>query len=357
MRTLEKDARTKGANRLNNFDLIRLVAAVQVVFWHGIEHLNVDAPPAIVWLLGWIPGVPIFFVVSGYLVTASYRRSGGIGPYWRNRALRIFPGLWMCFVFCLVSIAWAYGLGGAGLIGLVKWIVPNLFGVSYTPAFLRDFGTGSVNGSLWTIPVELQFYLVLPLLVMFLGRSGPRWTLTFLTFLVISLAYIGLVRGGDSRLLANVMLRALPSWLYMFMLGMILELRKDWVQRFMADRFQRWLLAYGVWMLVIQTAGINTVGNTASPLVLIPLAGVVISAAYSQRDLASRLLRHNDVSYGVYLYHMPFINLLVVVTPELRNWKGLALCVVFTSLAAVLSWRWIESPALQLKRKSSPKPK
>lgn len=343
------------ADRLNNFDLIRLVAAAQVVLWHGIEHLGVQAPPALVWVLGMFPGVPIFFVVSGYLVTASYRRTRGLGRYFSNRALRIFPGLWVCFVFTFLSIALVHGLAGVSALDLVKWVVPNLVGLAHTPAFLHDFGTGSVNGSLWTIPVELQFYLVLPLLVPFLARSGPRWVGTFLIFLLISIAYVQLIRGAESRVVANLMLRALPTWLYMFMLGMLLELREDWVKRFMVNRFARWMVVYVVWVVLVRSAGINAVGNTASPFVMIPLAGVVISAAFSHRDLANRLLRHHDVSYGVYLYHIPIINLLIATTPQLMNWKGLVLSAVLTGLAAVVSWICVERPALRRKPISRPR--
>lgn len=342
----------KIGDRENNFDLIRLLASAQVVLWHGIEHLKIRAPSEVLWLLATIPGVPIFFFISGYLVTASFRRSATLSLYFQNRARRIFPGLWVCFMFCFVSIVWIRGLSNISMTDLWKWIVPNIIGFSHTPQFLRDFGTGSVNGSLWSIPVELQFYLVLPILVAALGRSVPRWILVFSFFLLCSEVYTRFVRSGDSLVLASVMLRALPSWLYMFMLGMILEARRDWVQRYMVNRLRIWISAYLVWALVLQAVGINTLGNTASPLLLIPLAGVVMSAAYSNPLLAGQLLHHQDVSYGVYLYHIPIINLLVETMPELRDVKGLAICVVLTGGAAVVSWRWIEKPFLRRKLKS-----
>lgn len=338
-----------GNERLNNFDLIRLVAAMEVVLWHGIEHLGLGAPPLLRELLGTFPGVPIFFVVSGYLVTASFRRSFGIDQYFKNRALRIFPGLWACFIFSSGSIAIVHGFESANLLTVATWIIPNIVGISYTPTFLRDFGTGSVNGSLWTIPVELQFYLILPMLVPFLGRNGLRWIGVFVAGLIASLLYIHFLRGMASSFAVNVSLRALPTWLYMFMLGMFFELRQDWVRRFMVDRFAIWITAYMIWSAVARAAGVNTVGNAASPVVLIPLAGVVVSAAYSYRQTSVRVLGHNDISYGVYLYHMPIINLIVSTAPFLMNWGGLIVCVVLTSAVAAGSWAWVERPALRRK--------
>jgi len=121
---------TVNDQRANNFDLVRLVAAAQVVLWHGIEHLKLDAPPLLQWLLGSFSGVPIFFVVSGYLVAGSLARSTSLSSYFRNRALRIFPGLWVCFAMTFISIAYFRGVGDAGARELLLWTLANLGGFS-----------------------------------------------------------------------------------------------------------------------------------------------------------------------------------------------------------------------------------
>lgn len=342
--------------RLNNFDLIRLVAAGQVVLWHGIEHLKIEVPAWFLWLLGSFPGVPIFFVVSGFLVAASYRRRRSLGGYFANRALRIFPGLWVCFALTLASIAWLHGIGRASLSDLVLWIGPNLVGLSRTPWFLKDYATGSVNGSLWTIPVELQFYVALPVLLWLLGSVGWRWVIGFGTALVCGAVYLLVLRPAVQGLLQDALLRALPSWLYMFMLGMILEARADWIRRWLEGRVLIWLVAYLAWIMALTQLGVWTRGNDASPLSLIPLAGVVVAAAYTGRSLAERLLHGNDVSYGIYLYHMPVINALIASGLAINGWMALALCTGLTSALAIASWRWVERPALRLKPKSPQHP-
>jgi peptidoglycan/LPS O-acetylase OafA/YrhL len=58
-------------------------------------------------------------------------------------------------------------------------------GQFYNPAFLRGFGVGVLNGSLWTIPVELQFYLLLPLLALFARRRPAGWVVLAVTACVI----------------------------------------------------------------------------------------------------------------------------------------------------------------------------
>ena len=79
--------------RVNNFDLLRIFAATEVLLLHSFTHLKLPFP---VWfkVLANFPGVPMFFVMSGFLISASYERNGELKNYFRNRILRIYPALW-----------------------------------------------------------------------------------------------------------------------------------------------------------------------------------------------------------------------------------------------------------------------
>ena len=79
--------------RKNNFDLIMLLATLQVVITHKIAHLKLDIN---IPLLEYFTGIPIFFFVSGFLISLSYERSGNFKTYARNRVLRVYPGLVIC---------------------------------------------------------------------------------------------------------------------------------------------------------------------------------------------------------------------------------------------------------------------
>lgn len=145
--------------KINNFDLIRLFAASQVIIIHTVNHLNIAKP--FFWsLLGAFPGVPIFFVISGFLISASYERSSTLKNYAINRLLRIYPGLWCC-VLITIFVASFFGVNFLNS-QAPSWVASQFLGAIYTPKFLNNFGFGSYNGSLWTIPLELQFYIALP---------------------------------------------------------------------------------------------------------------------------------------------------------------------------------------------------
>ncbi|MGB2964038.1 MAG: acyltransferase [Anaerolineales bacterium] len=158
----------------NNFDLIRLFAALQVVFIHGHEHFGLGPGSWLVKSLQIFPGVPIFFVISGFLVSASWERSApqGVGAYFKNRFFRIYPALWVCFFISLGSVFIIYK-PSSSLVELGKWVIAQLtIGQIYNPDFLRGYGVGTLNGSLWTIPVEIQFYILLPLIYFVFNRKN-----------------------------------------------------------------------------------------------------------------------------------------------------------------------------------------
>ena len=72
------------------------------------------------------------------------------------------------------------------------WYLAQLVGLIFTPGFLQGFGFGSYNGALWTIPIELQFYFLLPLLYLATRRLPEKqrtmvFVATFAVFAIIAL--------------------------------------------------------------------------------------------------------------------------------------------------------------------------
>lgn len=106
--------------------------------------------------------MPIFFVISGYLISRSFEKGHDLKNYFRNRILRIYPGLWGCLI---VTILTATIFGKINFINFstIPWVLAQIAGIIYTPDILKNYGFGSYNGSLWTISIELQFYILLQL--------------------------------------------------------------------------------------------------------------------------------------------------------------------------------------------------
>ena len=332
--------------KVNNFDLLRIFAALQVLIFHSYSQSGGAAPA---WLAPLIhfSGVPIFFVISGYLISASYERNSDLGKYFRNRILRIYPGMWVCILLTfLLTLLLGYRMARALD---YAWLPAQLAGVIFTPPFLKSFGVGSYNGSLWTIPVELQFYLVLPLIYKFCGlhREGARRAL-------LVLACFALLRLLSNHVLPNMGLAAesgveklfrytfLPHF-YLFMLGVACQRMQIYRLRAIAGKGVFWVAFYLCAKLLLPVG----------PLVLVVtslLLGIaVISVAYTLPKISERLLHGQDISYGVYIYHFVFINLLAEY--GLRQDPNLVpLVLAGTLVTAALSWVLIEKPFLKKKR-------
>src|SRR5438270_5456647 len=141
--------------RSNNFDLVRLFGALQVAFVHATQHLHAAPLTPFAAFLGYFPGVPVFFAVSGFLVSLSLERATTLKQYAVNRVLRIFPALWVCFLVSLVILL-VSGISLPALGDFVIWTATQLTVFQfYNPDWLRCFGVGALNGSLLTIPVGL----------------------------------------------------------------------------------------------------------------------------------------------------------------------------------------------------------
>jgi peptidoglycan/LPS O-acetylase OafA/YrhL len=332
--------------RNNNFDLLRLVAATQVMFAHAVPHLGVTEPS---WwrMFGHFPGVPVFFAISGFLITASFERNSELRNYLRNRALRIYPGLWCCVLATVVTLA-AFGFPVVTPRGIV-WCLGQLGGAIYTPPFLRGFGFGSYNGALWTIPIELQFYLVVPFVFAILRRaSRPNATLIALwvVFLSIGLASTLLADPlADPRaepIVAKLFRYSFAPHFYMFLAGACLYRFGAHCTTYFAGRGVYWFVAYAVAAYALPVSPVCIV------IEMTMLACVAISLAYTLPTLSSRLLRGYDVSYGVYIYHGLIINIaLELALPRTGNLlAGIAVAVY---VVALLSWLAVERPALRRK--------
>lgn len=348
-------------NRNNNFDLVRLIASLQVVLFHSFEHLKVEND--IIELLftnffNFFPGVPIFFFISGFLITASYERNRNeIFKYFKNRFLRIFPGLWACVLVSLFILLIEFNDSFTVLFtdfNLWIWFVTQIsFFQFYTPDVLRFWGVGTPNGSLWTITVELQFYLILPLIFSLfykLKMNKFLWTFFFLTFLILNYFITNITSENSFVKLINV---SVIPYLYYFIIGIIIYKYWNFFFQFVKNRGVLFLTIYLCFMWIVHSYfNINATSyNVTNPLKVIAdflLAMVVFSFAFTRPTWSKTFLNGNDISYGVYIYHMLIINLFV--HHKYTNNILVFLMVPFiVALIAFLSWKFIERPALKLK--------
>jgi len=354
-------------SRINNFDLIRLFAALLVVISHSVYHTGLyeKLSPGMASFfnaLHLIPAVPIFFVVSGFLINASFERdpSNLRGYFWR-RGLRIFPALWVAIfisIACLASFGFLSN-GFASSSTFLKWLATQFtFLQAWNPEHFRGFGNGVVNGALWTISVELQYYLIVPIWCL-LGRKlgGSRFLLEISILLISMTAHLFMrhsfnIAGGFSEapMAFKALHMTLLPHLWMFMLGVWICRHFNVLSDFVTDRFPIWA---ALWMISAISGKyiFESIPALSSSLYIVShilLAFATISFAYTARTLSSKILRGNDMSYGIYIFHCLIINVMLELG-FLQTLASVPVVILLAMTLGFLSWKFLEKPVLSLK--------
>ncbi len=206
--------------------------------------------------------MPVFFFISGFLISASWERHPDLRSYFRNRFLRIFPAYWAALLLSLAGILLFYRaldpIHNAGRLGL-RALSQLVMLSDWNPNFLRGYGDGVANGSLWTIPIELCFYLCIPALYWLLRRvRNPTWVLAAVIILSFAVQYGLVVSGGGVRghvtLFKLIALTPLP-WLGMFCVGILAQRNITRLLPLVAGRV--WLFGTLYAAVAIATAFLN----------------------------------------------------------------------------------------------------
>jgi len=350
---------------------LRGIAATAVLLFHWYQFFPAAAAvirpevlagtladPTIYLGFGWM-GVPLFFVLSGYLLGAQVIGAdiniAFLKRFWLRRFLRIYPAVWAELLILLALGAFIAGLiskQGMATLPLQFMLWVNL------PPFMAQ----PINGVWWTLPVELGFYLLLPLIGLFARYLS--WAVVLLLAVIITLGW----RAGwflstvtDNYLTILPILDSLPGVLLTFILGFSL----NFLPGELSLNQRRWgvtasllaLLALMQWQLALDD--VYWTGHWVlvmwPPLAAVPIAGLVYflrTPAPEWRWLAQRwLIWLGHVSFGIYLWHFQVMRVLVLLFPQawdspLTSLLALAISLPATLCLAAMSYYLIEKPLM-----------
>ena len=214
------------------------------------------------------------------------------------------------------------------------------------------------NGSLWTITVELEFYIAIPIIYYFvqkIGRTNLALAIVAVLSYAVNIYAATLDKTQTLRVLLNV--SVLP-YLFYFVAGIALFKNYHLLYKYVEGKAGWWIGGYILYYLVFawqlnwyQVAQDTYFPNFFCLVGYAILSVATISAAVTLPSLSHTLLRGNDISYGYYVYHMVVMNVLVQL--HLTGHFYYVLVLLFaTALLAYLSWVFVEKPALNLKKTS-----
>lgn len=328
----------------NNFGALRLLFASLVIVGHSFEQTVGGWPSEI---LTQITGtldfgesaVNGFFLISGYLIAASYENSSSVKRFLIKRCLRIYPAFAMASIISV--FVFAPLAGGWGLFSHYTWEdwlkIPIKILTLDMPWVNGAFGSISLNIPLWTIRWEFLCYLSVPVLA-YLGLYKRR---AFFQIVLAMLAlYLWVViynaqHGTDSIYTSPV------RFLTTFFVGVAFYLYRDLI-RYNRQRTFTCALLLGLLITHVYFAR----------HVLILCGGyLMFNFAFNFKNaFLSSIGRTNDISYGVYLYAWPFQILMIRDNPQISPWVLTAYAFVFAILMGFVSSYLVEKPFMQMKR-------
>lgn len=290
----------------NGFDLIRYWATFSVMLLHFTGYAMMLMPESGKTLLIlrkislFFPGVVVLFALSGYLVMASMDRLQSRKAFFRKRVLRMYPELWLC---TLVNLAILICMVPERLDkSILIWIVTQVAGIANTPECLKSFATGSVNGALWTIFVEVQLYVVLAFSYRLLKKLRNRQWLCVLCVCVVMNVGCDFLTPKMDGIVSKLIERLFFPYLLWFLIGVFCYLKREWF--FKHRKAIVWLLCiYGlIWLAPIKLPGYYS--NIAVGI-LCPF--IVVVGGFCLPPIVIK----KDITYGLFLYHWIILNLLI----------------------------------------------
>ena len=341
--------KAKLSARIDAFDGLRAMAIVAVL----IAHVDATKLP------GGQLGVDLFFALSGYLITSlllkEHDRFGGVSlkDFYIRRFLRLAPAL---LVFATVVTGLALARHDQHVWG--EFFATVTYTMNVAMAF-EWFGRGTNMGHTWSLAVEEQFYLLWPLVLVFLlARARERLLGVTLTLVVMGLlsTYALQLKGVDTWMIyslpttrvapllvgaagAIAYWRGLPAWLARLVAS-------PWVAVTALAAMCAWLL-HDTWRDPWTWRG-GVAGFAALTTLLI------FHFSEAPQSFVSRLFSLPPAvwlgrrSYAFYLWHGPVLWMLAWPITQ-SQWGQLTITFLVTAIVAEMSWRLVEAPALKLK--------
>ncbi len=332
--------------RQNNFDLLRFLFAFVVFLVHAYVLSGEESLSSLSKLLSSEIAVKSFFVVSGFLIFMSYENSRDARSYFIKRARRIYPAYFSIVVICAIfgvvftSLSWTEYFS----LPVLKYLASNLLFLNFLQPALPGLFEGNtlhaVNGALWTLKIEVLFYLFVPLVIIAFRKAG-RFPV-ILTLYICSVIYSMVMDSVASKTGYGFYLelqRQFPGQLAFFLAGAA------------GYYYFQYLVKYRLWLIVFAVASF-ALQNWPSWIAIQPIAlGVLVIYFACIFPYLGNFGKYGDFSYGIYIVHFPILQTLIAYGLFKESpWLLLVAAGLLVMTAAILFWHFIEKPFL---RKSS----
>jgi peptidoglycan/LPS O-acetylase OafA/YrhL len=333
----------------NSFNLLRLIAASAVLFSHCFHLSGNGASEPILRFTNYSTlgelAVDVFFVMSGYLVTASFLRDPIPLNFIVKRLLRIFPALGVVIVLSVLVLGpmlTSLPVGEYFAHPQTRDYLRNLFldmryelpGVFSNNPYLEG-----VNGALWTLPMEVLMYFIVLSLGTFRAMTWRGCAVALLIFAWLHYAVPASIFTKTGMVLHVMPYSALTRLGMYYFAGALCFLSRE-----------KWSTNRDVVVLSVIALALFAKAPIAETIAFLALPYLVISFAHLKSGISDRITRIGDFSYGIYLYAFPVQQTTIMLFEgQISPMHVFLISFPITVFLAFVSWHFIEKPALKLK--------
>ncbi len=356
-RRSEGDAPNDRKRATDGFGTLRLIAAFCIIIDHAapLTKSGGSVLPAEFGVdLGAVM-VSVFMAMSGYQVIQSWERDPHLWRYFVKRALRILPGLAVLLALSVLVLGPVLTTLSTNAYfehpATWRYLYDNLRIFPQTYALPGVF-TGNpyphaVNGSLWSLPVEVLGYLMIAVFGL-VGAIRRRW-IVLLALLPLAVVFQRMMTGQFKPPPVFLMVPTLPlvQYLAMYCVGILAYLYRDKI-----------VYSWGGVAMCVGVEWVMYASRTTevTRLVTVPYIALAIGMLLPKKLWLPPVL--TGASYGVYLYGFPTEQFVVSMGAE----SELVVALVSVPIAfglGLLSWHLVEKPAMKLRKvllRRKPKP-
>jgi peptidoglycan/LPS O-acetylase OafA/YrhL len=327
-----------------DIDGLRAVAVLLVLMF----HLGLGVP-------GGYVGVDVFFVISGYLITGIIKSDieqgdFSFGGFYARRARRILPALLVVLLFS--SVAALIILLPSDLERYAKSVAAAFLSVSNFWFWSQGgyFGSAAEMAPLlhtWSLAVEEQFYILLPMTLLLLYRWAPRWIGRLLL-----LAFVGTFAASawfvSTRTPEVFYFSPFRAW--ELLLGSLLAMHR--LPGITSNLHRQWIAALGLLLIIVPAFILTSRSLFPGPAAALPCIGaaLLIWIGTSGESVTTKLLESRVlvfiglISYSLYLWHWPLLVFTKHVVGEILGLDARLGIGLASLVLATFSWRFIETP-------------
>jgi peptidoglycan/LPS O-acetylase OafA/YrhL len=329
--------------RKNSFDIIRFIAASMVVLSHSYALVGLVEPRVGNISLGGF-SVWVFFILSGYLISLSWKLYPRFNVFLAKRILRIFPGLVVAIVVTIITmgfvstVPYTLYIRSGGTLSYLNNILLLNTQYSLPGVFTNNIYPGAVNGSLWTLAFEFVMYICVAVFgaMSLLKKVRITWIWAFFfTANALAVLYPKAMTFSifylDMRLIAQMGL--------MFFSGVFLQIYSSSI------RYKpTWWITSLIAFLILITLAPTYTSIFASILLAYGVLG------FGHLPYFSSFGKYGDFSYGLYVYSFPVQQLVWYFTQTLSPFKMFGASFGISLILGILSWYFVESRFIKFKK-------